>query len=299
MKDPNIDNKKRIKPIILFALNTAGIVLLIVFNVLSLFVFKQYIPDSIIGAAFSVLGFLLPLEKVSFENLTDALPWQSYLRYLSRKKEITRKTPIRISYAGYVIFKINGKYLLLKNTHGIDLYQLSARTYHLDYEKYVAIKKQFNAEDDDYITDKDYYDYRLLVPANRIKRFYKFFLSDVDPKTYDYSEAVDNIITRIGANKDIFKDVKITFVSRKIFPIAFSRYTNHFEMIVADVNVVEPNEEQFKELVKLAGTSNDEYRFVTINELKSNGTDVKIGKRKADITPIAYEIIEYAFGKEE
>lgn len=299
MKDPNIDNKKRIKPIILFSLNTFGIVFLIVFSVLSLFVFKQYIPDSIIGAAFSVLGFLLPLEKISYENLTDALPWQSYLRYLSRKKEINRKTLIRISYAGYVIFKINGKYLLLKNTHGIELYQLSARTYRLEYEKYVAIKKQFDAEDDDYITDKNYYDYRLLVPANRIKRFYKFFLNDINPKTYDYSEVVDNVITRIGASKTLFKEVKTSFVSRKIFPIAFSRYTSHFEMIVADINIFEPNEEQFKELVRLSETNNDEYRFVTINELKSNGTDVKIGKRKADIAPISYEIIEHAFGKEE
>ena len=213
--------------------------------------------------------------------------------------EIQSDTKIRISYAGYVIFKINNQYLLVMNTHGLDLYQLCARTYRLDIKKREEYIAKFKAEIDDYIREDDLYDYRLLIPANELENFYKAFLEEIDPCKYDYSDIVYNIVKRCGLDKNIFENPKTSFVKRIIRPITFSRYTNHYEMVLSDVNIFEPNEEQLKELERISKISNDEYRFATIKEIKANGVDIEKGKRRADIATYVYDVLSSAFEEKD
>lgn len=293
------EKNRHILVLVLLILNSIGIVALICFVVLGLTIYRNVIPDSVIGVACTVLGFLLPLEKTSFENYIDKMPWQSDLRYLLRRKEIGRKTYIRTSYAGFLIVKVQNKYLLVKNEHGLGLYQLCARTYPLSFEESESIKKRFNAENDPYIKDTSYCDYRYLVPSSELKRFFKHFERSINPETYDYSSIIGDIVHRCRLNPEIFNKCKTTFLGRKINKIEFSRYTNYYEMIVSDISVFEPNEEQFKELLRIGKNKADKFEFATIKEIKANGVDAENGKLRADIAPFTYDLLDYVYDFEE
>ena len=293
LKKPGKDYTRKI---IIFIANSIAIVLLLVFAILSLTVWKGNIPDSIIGVAFSIAGFLLHFEKTCFENVNDALPWETFLRLAIRKKEITSQSDIRISYAAVMIIEVNGKYLLKLNSHGLGVYYLPARTYRLSIEKLQSLKEEFAVKEDAAIINKKYHDYRLLVEAKKLKKFYQRFLEDVDPNTYDYSSIIQDVISKedgLGLDEELFKDLKIDFIGRKIRPIAYSSYFSVYEMLLADILVFRPNEEQYQALMEAMEKEHSNYRFETIDIIKTNGVNLAIGKQKGDISPHVQEYLTF------
>lgn len=298
-KKAKTEKSKHIKALIFLILNTIAIIVCTTFAVLSWTVFRNYIPDSVAGVALSIAGFLLPIEKDLYENFNDAMPWQAYLRYLLRKKEINKNTLIRTNYVAFMIVEVDNKYLVLKNTHGMGLFQLPAKAYRMSYEKRMYLEKKFNTSPDDYITGKSYYDYRFLVKAKDLKKFYNHFLTDINPLTYDYSIIVQKMVDKCGLDNELFKNGKVAFKERQIERIQYSRYTSHYEMMVCDVTLFEPTEEQYNALMAVVNEETDDFKFVTLKELKSNGVDAEAGKRLADIIPGAYDLVTLVKGKEE
>lgn len=71
-------------------------IILLTIIILSLFI---DINDGIVKLTCSILGVLFPIEINQIQNITDKLPWQTYLRYLLRKKILKKDSRIRISFA--------------------------------------------------------------------------------------------------------------------------------------------------------------------------------------------------------
>ena len=286
----NMKSKHYTRNVIFFFLNSVAILLLIVFLVLSYTVFSNVVVDSIRSIPSMILGFLFPLEKICYDNVRDSQPWQSYLRFALRKKDITKDTDIRISYAAFIVIEINGKYLLKQNTHGFGLFTLPGRTYRLSSEKKAELQEKFDVKPDPVI-DKDYQDYRLLVKAKHIKGFYKQFLEDVKPREFDYSPILKEIATNLNLNEDFFENANLKFAGRRINPISYSRYTNFHEMILADKLMLYLKDEQLKALTERLEEPQDKYVLRTLDVIKANGVNKQAGQMKADIATNVYDII--------
>jgi hypothetical protein len=248
------------------------------------------LEDSIIKIIFATFGFLLPYLKNAIEELENSTPWETYLTYLIKKEKLSQDTLVRISYSAFLIVEIDGKYLLVKNSHGLNLYQLPARTYGLSEEERVQMQIEFGAVQEDFIK-KDYCDYRMLIPIKKVKAFYKRFCEKINPYEYSYQEIVNDIVEKCGMDASVFASSRIFFKKRKINKIAFSRYTNHYEMNVADICVLSLSEEQKSEIRKAVQNASPSFKLATLQEIKANGINVEQGKLDADIAVITYDYL--------
>ena len=249
------------------------------------------IRDVIIKFIFGFLGFMLPIEKNAIERLKDSAPWETYLSFLKRKGYVKKNDRIRISYGAFVVFEVDGEYLLIKNAHGLDLYQIPAMTYSISEEEYLYLVSNFNLINDDYIK-RDYKDYRFLVLESELKRFYKHFCQQYNPYEIDYSYLVNMVIEQCPIDKDVFKSCTTKFKNRYIKQIQYSRFTNKYEMNLEDIVIFIPNEEQLKELKKLKNLNLQQFKFATLEEIKSNGVNTSKGIYKADIATNAYDCFD-------
>lgn len=283
-------SKKYFKSFVLLILSVFGIVSMTVFLLVMYIGFPNAIPDSILGAVFSVITFLLPITKMLFDEMRNSAPWETYLNLAFKNKELNSKSYIRISYSAFLVIEVDGKYPLVLNSHGLGLYQLPAHVYRLDLDKWNHLKTKFGAMSDDYI-HTEYIAYRFLVPAKKIKSFYSHFLNTVNPFNYDYTNLLMDFLKRIDLNPEVFKNADIVFTNRYIKPINYSRYTGHHEMILADKLVLRMNEEQLNEFRRVMANPNEKLRFETLNIIKSNGTDKENNKLRADVATNAYDII--------
>lgn len=292
-KELSKPSKKYVLHLFLFVGNTSLIILLAVFIVLRYTVLKDVIPDSIMKLAFSLIAFLLPFEKQFFDGIRDKMPWQHSLRRALRRKKLTQDSLVRISYSAVIIIEINGKYLMEKNTHGLETYFLPARVYELSVERKNYLVKTFKIKEDSFFK-KDYCDYRLYVKARNLKRFYREFLNDVDPFTYDYSPWIkEEIVDGLSLPKDIFEKVDLEFDTRIIRPIQFARRANCFEMYSVDRVIFKPTEEQYEILLELVDKEFPGYRFNTLEEIKMDGVNKDKGKVNADIPDYVYDTIVF------
>lgn len=293
MKKPKILKKTKKYSISLFLLIISIISILILALISALAMTNVLkINDSVIKFIFAFLGFLLPIVKKLFEDVRDSSPWETYLNFLRRKGKINKNDVIRVSYAAFFIIEVENEYLLLKNSHGMNVYLMPSMTYKITPEDKKYLMEKFHLIKDSFLK-KDYDDYRLLVPQNELKKFYRHFCEQFNPYEDDYKHIMDNIVEKCGLSKPIFENITTVFKGRYIKNIEYSRYSSHFEMILGDVFEVCLNEEQKKEIARIKTLeNNDNYRFATIDEIKSNGIDTSKGKMVSDIAVNAYDCFD-------
>lgn len=132
MKKPKILKKSTKYKISLLLLIIAiiSILLLALLSVLAMTNVLK-INDSVIKFIFAFLGFLLPIVKRLFEDVRDFSPWETYLSFLRRKGKIHKNELIRVSYAAFFIIEVENEYLLLKSSHGMNMYLMPSMTYRL------------------------------------------------------------------------------------------------------------------------------------------------------------------------
>ena len=288
----NKPSKSYYMKLVLLISNTIIIVLIGLFLALGYASKLGNIPDSIFKVCFAIIGSLLTFEKFSFEGIRDVLPWENSLRIELRKKGFSKESPVRISYCAVLIVEVNGKYLLKKNSHGLETFGLPARAYGMSIEKKDELIKNFGVQIDTHI-DKDWYDYRLYVKAKYLKKFYNQFVIDVNPYTYDYRPILNQIIEGYGLDENIFKDAKIEFDTRIIPLVKYTRKVGTLEMYVLYRFILKPNEEQFAVLNNILDQKNKDYRFECLEVIKQNGVNKAINKMNSDIPEFVYDTITY------
>ena len=283
-------SKPYVKNLIVFSAICAAVLLALTAIVLALLdiILLNEITVNII---FALLGFLLSTGKAVYEKIKDSSPWETYLNYLVKKENLSDETNIRISYAAFLLIELNGQYLLLKNRHGINLFQLPSWTYEVpDEETLQKIEHGLGASRDQFIK-REYNDYRFLVPVKNLKKFYKYFCEKVNPYQYSCAKIVQNMVERCSLAPEIFSDITTFFKWRKIRKIQYSRYTSKYEMNVCDIYVFCANEAQKNALKESTSISSDAFKWVSIDQIKANGVDKEMGDLYADIAPFTYEIL--------
>ena len=269
------------------------VVVLAFLILISCSLFKVFeIDDTIVGIICTFFGVVLSMLGNVITELKDAAPWESHLSYIVKRDKLPQDTKIRISYAAFVVVEVDGLYLLLKNRHGINLFQMPSSTYPIENdEEVIKIKTNFGAVADDFIK-KNYSDFRFLVPLTKIKKFYKHFCEYINPYEYSYQSIVDFMVDRTGLNGELFANSNIMFEKRLIKKIEFSRYTGHYEMIVHDVCHLLLTDEQKSALRGLKNSCNEKFKFATYDEIKANGISKEKGNLYADIATITFDLLE-------
>ncbi|MCR5349915.1 MAG: hypothetical protein K6E20_02885, partial [Acholeplasmatales bacterium] len=259
---------------------TSIILLLLALIIVSFF---QNINDAIIKLSCSVIGILIPIDIRYIQNMTDKMPWETYLRFLLRKKQINKDTQIRISFSTFYRIRVDDTFLLIRNIYGISEFQIPGYTYRLSLQEKNYLVKEYGVTSDNRIPNKEIKDdYRLFVKAKNIKKFYKRFNNQFDYKKGEY---IKDYFEKLFIKNDylpqeLFSNVDYYFVKRDVNPVSYSPYFSCYELMLRDVYEIELNQDQLNYLRELKNNNSrtNNYYFAKSDEIKTRGVDYKNGK---------------------
>lgn len=224
----------------------------------------------------TLLGILIAYSiEASFiygKDCFDNSTWKETLKLYLRKQKISKEDNIRISFAYLFRIKVDGKYLLVRNSRGTNKYQPVGGSYKVEQEEKLYLKDNFFVSDDDKIPidESSQNDYRMLVPAKFLKKFVRRF-----NKTPN-REKLSNLSREFKEeliNTEILDDseIKYRYCGRHITDLNFSRHFQCYELMLADVVEFLPTTEQETKLRRLKETQSDKYIFATKDEIEHCG----------------------------
>ena len=240
-----------------------------------------------------VIAYTVEFGVIACNDLLDNSTWKEQLRLYMRKQIIKKDTPIRISFAYLFRIKIDGKYLLVLNGRGTGKYQPVGGAYKTTEKEKIFLKEKFFLAEDEKIpvdiSSKN--DYRMFVPANRLKAFVRRF-----DKTKD-REFVDNLKREfceelIDTGILDFEKISYRYCGRHFTPIEFSRHFQCYELLLADVVELIPTKEQEEKLRKLMTNTDKKYCFASADEIKHCGIVQGTDKLKEIIGDHSLKILE-------
>ncbi len=246
--------------------------------VISSFFFE--VNESIVKLSCTIIGLLLPAAVNSFLNLMDKMPWQTYLRFMLRKKIITKDTEIRISFSMFFKIRVDETYFLIPNIYGISKFQIPGYTYRMSNDERKFLIKTCKISADDRMKSKPFKDdYRVFVKSKYLRKFMQRFGEQVD---VEKGENVENYFYNLFiVNKylpeDIFSKINFFYVKRDIVPIRYSHFFDCFELLLRDVYEIELSDQQLDYMRKLKqnnSRTNNCY-FATKEQIKTQGVSYK------------------------
>ena len=256
--------------------------------------FNDY--DIFLTISSGLIGVLIPYDINFLIDLTDSLPWQTYLRKLVRLNLLKKNDTIRISYAYLFRIEVDGEYLLIKNSHGFNKYQPPGSTYSLSNKEKSFLKEKFLVKDDDRILSKKIKDdYRLFVPIKYMKPFFKRFCYQIDKvKTENYLNGFKHVLVDSNVlNHEIFSNVEFNYIRRDVSKIEYSKHFECYEMLLADIIEVKLNDKQIEEIRMMKNRTSvaEKYEFADEQLIKSCGVNTKVGDLYAEISEHTYKIL--------
>lgn len=226
-------------------------------------------------------------------DCTDTSVWKEQLRMYMRKQVIKKDDPVRISFAYLFRIKVDGKYLLVPNGRGTGKYQPVGGAYKTtDKEKNYLKTKFYLSEDNKIPVDvSSKNDYRMFVPASKLKAFVRRFDKTVD------RELVKNLKREfreelISTGILDFREIHYRYCGRHFTNIEFSRHFRCYELLLADVVELLPTPEQEDKLRTLMGNNIEKYYFATKDEIEHCGIVEGTDKLKEVIGDHSFKILE-------
>lgn len=220
-----------------------------------------------------IFGYLLPLLFDACVDLFDNSDWKVSERKLLRGKFINKDTLVRISFAYLYRIKIGNKYLLVKNERGTGKFQPVGGVYKTTDSEAILLKNKYNTVDDNKIPldESSHRDYRMRVADQYLRSFVRRFSSRKCLR-----EHLDNLSREI---KEELIDsgivdwdcISYRFCGRHIDELKFSRHFQCYELLLADIVELIPNNEQQQDLRRLAEHQSDKYRFASAEEINALG----------------------------
>ena len=202
--------------------------------------------------------------------------WKRDLKKLIKDHTLTEKDYIRISFAYLYRICVDGKYLLVLNGRNINKYQPVGGAYKCHkIEKEVLTGMDFRVCDDNFIkidqTSMD--DYRMRVPAINLIKFVKRFNKSQDRENLNNlsREFKEELINTKILKKQIFKQIKYRYCGRHYTEVRYSNYNNCYELLLADIVELMPDDKQLNCLRDMQSKVSDKYIWATEDEIKSRG----------------------------
>lgn len=214
----------------------------------------------------------------------------SYL-YVNRKSLITtlkchtiyKNQEIRVSLSYLYRIKHKDKYLLVKNRKIIGQYQPVGGVY-----KYYATAEKYFQElgVNQYIgfnyEDEFKNDLRVKVPSKNLNKFIQWFHSREDRELDPIREFYEELISTGYLSKSLFAYFDYRYIKQIKTKIKYSDHFKCNEILIYTIYELLPNEEQKRELDRLMQIENEEYKWVTLEEIECLGHtkdgDIRIGE---------------------
>lgn len=244
-----------------------------------------------------VLSFAFAYTAAWFVNAvadcTDNSAWKEQLRLYMRKKVINKDDPVRISFAYLFRIKVDDRYLLILNGRGTEKYQPVGGAYKANREEKIFLKEKYFLSEDDKIpvdkASKD--DYRMFVPAGRLKAFVRRFDCTTDrERVQDLRREFCEELVHSGILD--FCEISYRYCGRHYGNIEFSRHFRCYELLLADIVELIPTPEQEKKLRTLKAKKSKRYYFATASEIRHCGIVEGTEQLKEVIGDHSFKILE-------
>lgn len=256
-----------------------------------------YAEKNNISVLNTLLGILIAYTVqfcvTAIVDCTDNSTWKEQLRMFMRKQIIKKDDPIRISFAYLFRIKVDGKYLLVRNGRGTGKYQPVGGAYKTKNKEKNYLKDNFYLAEDNKIpvdaASKN--DYRMFVPASKLKSFVRRFDKTIDRelvKSLEREFREELIATGILD----FEKIRYRYCGRHFTSIEFSRHFRCYELLLADIVELLPTSEQEDKLRELIKSDSNEYYFATKEEIEHCGIVEGTDNLKEVIADHAFKILE-------
>ena len=240
-----------------------------------------------------IIAYTIQWCVTAFVDCTDNSTWKEQLRMFRRKQIINKDDPIRISFAYLFRIKVDGKYLLVQNGRGTGKYQPVGGAYKTTEKEKTFLKEKFFLSEDDKIpvdaSSKN--DYRMFVPAYKLKGFIKRFDKTLDRELVKNlkREFREELITTGILD---FAKIRYRYCGRHLTNIEFSRHFRCYELLLADVVELLPTREQEDKLRQLMTIESNDYYFATKDEIEHCGIVEGTDKLKEVIADHSFKVLE-------
>lgn len=273
--------------------------LIILCCVLSFFVYISELNDFNIVANLlsAVIAWLVEQTIFSLQNLFDVSSWKKEQRKLERGQFIKRNSYIRISFAYLFRIKVDGKYLLVKNSRNTGKYQPVGGVYKmLDSEKRFLASK-YGCMDDNMISvdESSKNDYRLRVKNRYLREFVNRFNKEISRESIGNisREFKEELIDTGILSQEIFKQIQYEYVGRYYNGVKFTPHFGCYELLLGDVVSLMPSQEQENELRKLLNSKqNDTVAFFSDEMISHLGIDKSHNLLKESIADHTINVLE-------
>ena len=254
-------------------------------------------PDSLYDLLFWLFTMMVGSNACC---LAFGKKWKKTLKYLVRDKILVpsenapEKGTIRISFAYLFRIKVDGKYFLVKNGRKFGKFQPVGGAYKYTPEEYIYLKQHFSIIGDNRIPvdETSKMDYRLFVPATKLKAFVKRF--DSHKAARENIKDVSREFREELINTHIIDvdSVEYRYCGRHYTDLQYSRYFNCYELLLADIYEVVPDNVMLEQLRELMKIPSDDYYFATSDEIKSMGVNYSNNQQQETITDHSFKILE-------
>ena len=247
-----------------------------------------------ISAGLVVTMAAKPFIDSFFEAFVLTSPWKEKLYNLKKKKMISNKDMIYVSFSLQFRIMSNNKYFLV-HSYRQKIFITLARSYLIDKEFQEEANKLGATFCNMYCHPNSKCDFKFLVPTNKLPKFVK-----LTEKIFNKA-SIEPILTKTFNNCLEFKEmhltdgenVKCNLIGRYYKGVDFSRVDQRYTLIIYDICEVELNEKQQEEIAQYALDPNIGALFNS-NEISRLGVIAEEGKYKANIGEHC-EIITYEF----
>lgn len=218
--------------------------------------------------------------------------WDQTLLQLHQLGLTRRDSQVRISFAYLFRVRVHDKYMLVQNEHRSSVYQPIGGAYQYNPREIKFLIENFQVRNDfgDIPDISKPGDYRLLVPGIYLKSFLQRFDQTTDRESIaDLSrEFVEETI-----DTDIlsFSKIKYRFCGRHISKIHFSDFYQCYELLIADIVELLPDNDQFNSLSKHLSCSPSNLLFATSLEVENTQMIGQVFEDKPTIAEHTYKIL--------
>ena len=238
--------------------------------------------DCSLGSAIAGALITIFFEKAgkAAEDIRDTNNWKKSQTKLKRGGFINDDTVIRISFAYLYRIKIENKYLLVHNLRNTGKYQPVGGVYKFQEKEKQKLKNLYHVMDDDkiLIDESSRNDYRLRMENRYLRKFVDRFNDKKAAR-----ERVDNVGREF--KEELLKTgilnwdkISYRYCGRHMTDLRFEEHFQIYEMMLFDIVELLPTRDQEKDLKYLMSRENDQYRFVTTDQINYLGIDLSTGK---------------------
>lgn len=266
--------------------------------ILGFFVVSDELRPEFIGAGLIFLiSFLFSMLEDGYKNFKRLrLYWQIFILRIKKKK-------IRFSMAYLYLIKVDGEYLLVKNSN-FSHYQLVGGKYKRLEGTQQFLKEAFDAIDDLQLPDKPLMkdDFALFIPASKAISFMDWFNKGKNREINHWREFYEELIEGKGdlLSKKNFPYINYNHIETITTPVKKSKGWDCYEVLQYDILEFLPNKKQLNELRKLKSKGDSDYiRWADTELIKYLGYDKRTREKLYAIGEHTKWAVNLKWSKEE